>query len=208
MARYRGAVERLERRFGVSLALKGERRLSGKSALDKRAYGPGQHGQRRAKTSDYGLQLKEKQKAKMMYGISEKQFRSIFVEANRLDGNTGENLIRLIERRLDNVVYRMGFATTRSSARQLVTHGHVLVDGKRLDIPSYFVRLGQKIEIKEKTKSNPQVVRAMELTAQIGIVPWIDVEKDKKYGIFTRYPEREEVVVPIEERLIVELYSK
>ncbi|GAA9471590.1 30S ribosomal protein S4 [Helicobacter pylori] len=208
MARYRGAVERLERRFGVSLALKGERRLGGKSALDKRAYGPGQHGQRRAKTSDYGLQLKEKQKAKMMYGISEKQFRSIFVEANRLDGNTGENLIRLIERRLDNVVYRMGFATTRSSARQLVTHGHVLVDGKRLDIPSYFVRSGQKIEIKEKTKSNPQVVHAMELTAQTGIVPWIDVEKDKKYGIFTRYPEREEVVVPIKERLIVELYSK
>lgn len=130
------------------------------------------------------------------------------MEANRLDGNTGENLIRLIERRLDNVVYRMGFATTRSSARQLVTHGHVLVDGKRLDIPSYFVRSGQKIEIKEKTKSNSQVVRAMELTAQTGIVPWIDVEKDKKYGIFTRYPEREEVVVPIEERLIVELYSK
>ncbi|PAF48272.1 30S ribosomal protein S4 [Helicobacter sp. 12S02232-10] len=208
MARYRGPVEKLERRFGVSLALKGERRLAGKSALDKRPYGPGQHGQKRGKISEYGLQLREKQKAKVMYGISEKQFRAIFVEANRLDGNTGENLIRLIERRLDNVVYRMGFATTRRFARQLVSHGHILVDGKRVNIPSYFVRIGQKIEITEKAKNNNQIIRAIELTSQTGIVPWVDVEKDKKYGIFTRYPEREEVVIPIEERLIVELYSK
>lgn len=134
MARYRGPVEKIERRFGVSLALKGERRLAGKSALDKRPYGPGQHGQRRGKISEYGIQLREKQKAKMMYGISERQFRSIFVEANRLEGNTGENLVKLIERRLDNVVYRMGFATTRRFARQLVVHGHILVDGKRLNI--------------------------------------------------------------------------
>lgn len=208
MARYRGPVEKLERRFGVSLALKGERRLAGKSALDKRPYGPGQHGQRRSKISEYGLQLREKQKAKAMYGISEKQFRSIFVEANRLDGNTGENLIHLIERRLDNVVYRMGFATTRRFARQLVTHGHILVDGKKVDIPSCFVKNGQKIEIVEKTKNNAQVVRAIELTSQTGISPWVDVDKDKKFGIFTRYPQREEVVIPIEERLIVELYSK
>ncbi|MDO7253497.1 30S ribosomal protein S4 [Helicobacter cappadocius] len=208
MARYRGPVEKLERRFGVSLALKGERRLAGKSALDKRPYGPGQHGQRRGKISEYGLQLREKQKAKAMYGISEKQFRSIFVEANRLDGNTGENLIRLIERRLDNVVYRMGFATTRRFARQLVTHGHILVDGKKVDIPSYFVKSGQKIEVMERTKNNAQVIRAIELTSQTGISPWVDVDKDKKFGIFTRYPEREEVVIPIEERLIVELYSK
>lgn len=208
MARYRGPVEKLERRFGVSVALKGERRLAGKSALDKRPYGPGQHGQRRGKISEYGLQLREKQKAKVMYGISEKQFRSIFVEANRLDGNTGENLIRLIERRLDNVVYRMGFATTRRFARQLVTHGHILVDGKKIDIPSYFVKSGQKIEVMERTKNNAQVVRAIELTSQTGISPWVDVDKDKKFGIFTRYPEREEVVIPIEERLIVELYSK
>lgn len=208
MARYRGPVEKLERRFGVSLALKGERRLAGKSALDKRPYGPGQHGQRRGKISEYGLQLREKQKAKAMYGISEKQFRSIFVEANRLDGNTGENLIRLIERRLDNVVYRMGFATTRRFARQLVTHGHILVDGKKVDVPSYFVKSGQKIEVMERTKNNAQVVRAIELTSQTGISPWVDVDKDKKFGIFTRYPEREEVVIPIEERLIVELYSK
>ncbi|MCE3037740.1 30S ribosomal protein S4 [Helicobacter anatolicus] len=208
MARYRGPVEKLERRFGVSLALKGERRLAGKSALDKRPYGPGQHGQKRGKISEYGLQLREKQKAKVMYGVSEKQFRAIFAEANRLDGNTGENLIRLIERRLDNVVYRMGFATTRRFARQLVTHGHILVDGKKVNIPSYFVKQGQKIEVVEKTKNNPQVTRSVELTSQTGISPWVDVDKDKRFGIFTRYPEREEVVIPIEERLIVELYSK
>jgi len=206
--RYRGPVEKIERRLGVSLALKGERRLAGKSALEKRPYAPGQHGQRRTKVSEYGLQLREKQKAKFMYGVSEKQFRRLFKDANRMEGNTGSNLITLIERRLDNVVYRMGFATTRAFARQLVTHGHILVDGKKLDIPSYRVKPGQKIEIKEKSKSNPQVVRAGELTAQTGLSPWIDVEIDKGYGIFTRLPEREEVVIPVEERLIVELYSK
>jgi small subunit ribosomal protein S4 len=208
MARYRGPVEKIERRLGVSLALKGERRLAGKSALEKRPYAPGQHGQRRTKVSEYGLQLREKQKAKFMYGVSEKQFRRLFKDANNMEGNTGSNLITLIERRLDNVVYRMGFATTRAFARQLVTHGHILVDGKKLDIPSYRVKEGQKIEIREKSKANPQIVRAGELTAQTGLSPWIDVEIDKGYGIFTRLPEREEVVIPVEERLIVELYSK
>jgi small subunit ribosomal protein S4 len=208
MARYRGPVEKLERRLGVSLALKGERRLAGKSALDKRPYAPGQHGQRRAKLSEYGLQLREKQKAKFMYGLSEKQFRRLFQDAARRTGNTGTILIQLIEQRLDNVVYRMGLATTRRFARQLVTHGHLLVDGKKVDIPSYRVRPGQKVEVREKSKQNPQIVRAMELTAQTGIVPWVDVEKDKLFGIFTRIPEREEVVIPVEERLIVELYSK
>jgi small subunit ribosomal protein S4 len=208
MSRYRGPVEKIERRLGVSLALKGERRLAGKSALEKRPYAPGQHGQRRTKVSEYGLQLREKQKAKFMYGVSEKQFRRLFKDANNMEGNTGSNLITLIERRLDNVVYRMGFATTRAFARQLVTHGHLLVDGKKLDIPSYRVKPGQKIEIREKSKSNPQIVRAGELTAQTGLSPWIDVEIDKGYGIFTRLPEREEVSIPVEERLIVELYSK
>jgi small subunit ribosomal protein S4 len=208
MARYRGPVEKIERRFGVSLAMKGERRLAGKSALDKRPYAPGQHGQRRKKTSEYGLQLNEKQKAKFMYGVSEKQFRSLFKEANRRMGNTGTNLITLLETRLDNVLYRMGFATTRRFARQLVNHGHVLVDGKRVDIPSYTVKPGQKIEIRERSKSNPQIVRAIELTAQTGLAPWVDVDTSKVFGIFTRIPEREEVVIPVEERLIVELYSK
>ena len=208
MARYRGPVEKLERRFGVSLNLKGERRLAGKSALEKRPYGPGQHGQRRKKISEYGLQLNEKQKAKFMYGVSEKQFRRLFQDANRQEGNTGENLITLLESRLDNVVYRMGLATTRRFARQLVTHGHILVDGKRLDIPSYRVKQGQKIEIREKSKNNVQIKRAIELTNQTGIVDWVDVDKDKLFGIFTRFPERSEVEIPVEERLIVELYSK
>lgn len=208
MARYTGAVEKLERRLGVSLVLKGERRLAGKSALDRRPYAPGQHGQRRGKISDYGMHLREKQKARFMYGVSEKQFRRIFAEAARREGNTGELLVVLLEQRLDNVVYRMGFATTRRFARQLVTHGHVLVNGKRVDIPSYRVVAGQKIEIAEKSKQNPQIVRAIELTNQTGIAPWVDVDKDKKFGIFTRVPERSEVVIPVEERYIVELYSK
>ena len=208
MARYRGPVEKIERRFGVSLALKGERRLAGKSALEKRPYAPGQHGQRRKKISEYGLQLNEKQKAKFMYGVSEKQFRTLFQEANRRTGNTGSILITLLETRLDNVLYRMGFASTRRFARQLVNHGHVLVDGKRVDIPSYAVKPGQKVEIREKSKKNPQIVRAIELTNQTGLAPWVDIDAEKVFGIFTRLPEREEVVIPVEERLIVELYSK
>lgn len=208
MARYTGPVEKLERRLGVDLFMKGDRRLAGKSALLKRPYAPGQHGQRRAKLSEYGSQLREKQKAKFMYGVSEKQFRRLFAEAARREGNTGAILVQLLEQRLDNVVYRMGFATTRRFARQLVTHGHILVDGKRVDIPSYSVRAGQKIEVIEKSKNNPQISRALDLTAQTGIVAWVDVEKEKRYGIFSRIPEREEVVIPVEERFIVELYSK
>jgi small subunit ribosomal protein S4 len=208
MARYRGPREKLERRLGVDLGMKGERRLAGKSALEKRPYAPGQHGQRRGKISEYGMQLREKQKAKFMYGVSEKQFRSLFKEASRREGNTGELLIQLLEQRLDNVVYRLGFATTRAFARQLVNHGHVLVDGKRVDIPSFRVKPGQKIEIREKSKANPQIVRSIELTNQTGIVEWVDVDKEKLFGIFTRLPEREEVKIPVEERFIVELYSK
>jgi len=208
MARYRGPVEKLERRLGVDLGLKGERRLAGKSAMEKRPYPPGQHGQRRTKLSEYGEQLQEKQKAKFMYGVSEKQFRALFKEAKRKEGNTGAILIQLLEQRLDNVVYRMGFATTRRFARQLTNHGHILVDGKRVDIPSFRVKAGQKIEIREKSKTNPQVVRAMELTNQTGMVEWVDVEKDKLFGLFNRIPAREEISIPVEERLIVELYSK
>ncbi|NPA27501.1 MAG: 30S ribosomal protein S4 [Epsilonproteobacteria bacterium] len=208
MARYRGPREKLERRLGVDLGLKGERRLAGKSALERRPYPPGQHGQRRAKISEYGMQLREKQKAKFMYGVSEKQFRNLFREAARREGNTGEVLIQLLEQRLDNVVYRLGFATTRAFARQLVNHGHILVDGKRVNIPSYRVKPGQKIEVREKSKNNPQIRRSIELTNQTGIVDWVDVDKEKLFGIFTRIPEREEVKIPVEERFIVELYSK
>ena len=143
-----------------------------------------------------------------MYGLNEKQFRNLFKEASRKDGNTGSIFVQLLEQRLDNVVYRMGFATTRRFARQLVSHGHILVDGKRVDIPSYRVFPGQKVEIIEKSKENPQITRAVDLTAQTGLAPWVDVEKDKKFGLFTRIPEREEIQIPIEERFIVELYSK
>ena len=196
------------RREGEKLFLKAEKCFTDKCAIEKRNFPPGQHGQRRKKPSEYGLQLNEKQKAKFMYGISEKQFRALFVEAKRREGNTGTNLVTLIEQRLDNVVYRMGFATTRRFARQLVTHGHILVDGKKLDIPSYRVRPGQKVEVRESSKNNSQIVRAIELTNQTGLAPWVDIDADKKFGIFTRLPEREEVVIPVEERLIVELYSK
>lgn len=164
--------------------------------------------QRRRQLSEYGTQLREKQKAKFMYGLNEKQFRNLFKEASRKDGNTGSIFVQLLEQRLDNVVYRMGFATTRRFARQLVSHGHILVDGKRVDIPSYRVFPGQKVEIIEKSKENPQITRAVDLTAQTGLAPWVDVEKDKKFGLFTRIPEREEIQIPIEERFIVELYSK
>lgn len=208
MARYIGPVEKIERRFGVSLDMKGERRIAGKCALNSRKYGPGQHGQNGGKISEYGLQLREKQKAKFMYGISERQFKSIFNEAHRIEGNTGENLIKLLEQRLDNIVYRMGFASTRRFARQLVTHGHILVDGKKINIPSFVVKTGQKISIREKSINNKQIIRSLELTKQTGIVPWVDVDENRLFGIFTRLPNRDEVVIPVEERLIVELYSK
>ncbi len=208
MARYTGPVEKIERRFGVSLELKGERRLVGKSALNRRPYPPGEHGQLRRKESEYGRQLNEKQKMKFMYGVSEKQLRALFAEAKRRKGNTGTNLVLLIEQRLDNVVYRMGFTTTRRFSRQLVNHGHILVDGRRVDIPSYSVKPGQKIEIREKSKKNDHIVNSVNLTGQTSLVAWVEVDSTKLFGTFTRLPEREEVVIPVEERLIVELYSK
>ncbi len=208
MARYTGAVEKLQRRLNTDLELKGERKLNGKSSLDKRPYAPGQHGQRRSKLSEYGMQLQEKQKAKIFYGLSEKQFRNYFKEASRRDGNTGANLITLIEQRLDNVVYRMGYATTRASARQFVVHGHILVDGKKVDIPSYILKEGQRVEVKEKSKTNKQIVSAIEFSKQSGCADWLDVDTNKLHGVFVRIPSRDEVSIPIEERLIVELYSK
>ncbi len=208
MARYIGPVEKIERRFGVSLNLKGERRLAGKSALEKRPFAPGQHGQKKGKSSEYGLQLNEKQKAKFMYGLSEKQFANLFKLARRMSGNTGFNIIALLERRLDNVVYRMGFATTRAGARQIVTHGHVLVDGQPVNIPSMKLKAGQAVSIVEGKKNNSQIQKSLELTKQTGIVEWVSVDKDSMSGVFTRVPDRKEVNIPIEERLIVELYSK
>ena len=209
MARYTGSVCKLCRRENMKMFLKGERCYTDRCAMERRPYPPGDHGQgRQKKPSDFALQLREKQKVRRMYGLLEKQFKNYFRKAERMKGVTGENLLMLLERRLDNVVYRLCFGTTRADARQLVRHRHVKVNGKRVDIPSYRVQPGQKIEIREKSKNNPQIQRAMELTNQTGIVEWVDVDKDKLFGIFTRIPEREEISIPVEERLIVELYSK
>ena len=204
MARYRGPVEKLERRLGVSLALKGERRLAGKSALDKRPYAPGQHGQRRAKISEYGLQLREKQKAKFMYGVSEKQFRRIFDEAARKEGNTGINLVLLIERRLDNVVYRLGFTKSRFMSRQFVSHGHVLVNGKKVTIPSFQVKEGDVIELSQKIQKNPDVVKL--LAEDKALLPFL--ERKATVGKLNRMPKKEDVEVPFNMQLIIEYYSR
>ena len=202
MARYTGPSWKLSRRLGISLNGTGKE-------LEKRPYAPGQHGpNQRKKLSEYGLQLQEKQKLRHMYGVNERQFRNTFDIAGKLSGKHGENFMILLETRLDNLVYRLGLARTRRAARQLVNHGHILVDGKRVDIPSYRVKPGQKVEIHEKSKKNNQIVRAIELTNQTGLAAWVDIDQDKAFGIFTRLPEREEVVIPVEERLIVELYSK
>ena len=201
MSRYIGPVYKKSRRYGFSTLETGKE-------LRKKPTAPGIHGTSRKKLSEYGVQLHEKQKVRFMYGLSEKQFEKTFVAAGKMQGIHGYNLLILLESRLDNLVYRMGFAKTRRAARQLVNHGHILVDGKKVDIPSYIVKPGQKIEIREKSKNNPQIKRAIELTNQTGMVDWVNVDKDKVFGIFTRIPAREEIVIPVEERLIVELYSK
>lgn len=210
MARYRGPVEKIERRFGVSLDLKGERRVNGKSALDRRPYKPGQHGQgfRGSKESDYGLQLREKQKARFMYGVSEKQFRRFFANSSKAKGNTGINLLMMLEQRLDNVVYRLGFASTRRFARQLVNHGHILVDDKRVDIPSFLVKPGQKISLRPSSKTNAQIQSSLDMRTQAGLSPWLELDRDAASGVFARMPEREEIQVPFQETMIVEFYSK
>ena len=206
MARYRGPVEKIERRLDADLGLKGERRLSGKSALEKRPFAPGQHGQRRAKISEYGLQLREKQKAKFMYGVSEKQFRKYFKEAARVEGNTGANLITLLERRLDNVVYRLGFASTRRQARQLVNHGHFLVNGVKTDIPSYRVNIGDVIEVREKSLNLAVIKEALE--NKVATPAFVEVDTNKLTGKLTRLPERSELNSEINESLIVEYYNR
>ncbi len=210
MARYRGPAGKIERRFGVSLELKGERRINGKDPLARRPYAPGQQGQNRrpGKDSDYGLQLREKQKARFMYGVSEKQFRRFFANASKKKGNTGVNLVEMLEQRLDNVVYRLGFASTRRFARQLVNHGHILVDGKKVDIPSFLVAPGSKISVREKTRKNNQVQDALEMKAGAGLAPWLELDKDNCSGVFARIPDREEVQLPFQETMIVEFYSK
>lgn len=206
MARYTDASCRLCRRESQKLFLKGERCYSAKCALEKRNFPPGQHGQGRKKVSEYGLQLREKQKAKRFYGLQETQFRNLFDKAERQKGITGENLLIMLETRLDNVVFRLGFAASRKEARQLVTHGHFTVNGKKVNIPSYEVGAGDVIKIKEKSTSSPKFreIRDMNIT----VPEWIAVDVEKLEGKVLAMPTREQIDTPVAEHLIVELYSK
>ncbi|MFH0811739.1 MAG: 30S ribosomal protein S4 [Pseudomonadota bacterium] len=208
MARYCGSVCRLCRRETQKLFLKGDRCYSDKCAGDRRNYFPGQHGQRRGKFSDYGNQLREKQKVKRMYGILENQFRRYFKEADRIKGITGENLLILLERRLDNIVYRLGFASSKNQARQWVSHNHVLVNGKPVNIPSFFVKPGDVIEIKEKSRKIPFISEALDAVERLGIPSWLELNKDNFQGKVTALPERKDITMPIQEQLVVGLYSR
>ena len=206
MAKYINADCRLCRREGQKLFLKGERCYSGKCAIEKRNYAPGQHGQSRKKTSDYGLQLREKQKAKRFYGMQEKQFRNLFDKAARKQGKTGENLLILLETRLDNAVYRLGFASSRKEARQLVVHGHFTVNGKKATAPSMQLKAGDVIKVKEKSTSSPKFKEIKEMS--ITVPSWMAVDVEKLEGKVVAMPTREDIDTPVAEHLIVELYSK
>lgn len=209
MARYTGPVCRLCRREGMKLFLKGERCFKPSCAIEKRNFQPGQHGHaRRAKIVGYGLQLREKQKVKRIYGVLEGQFRNYFEKAARQKGITGDNLLAQLERRLDNVVVRLGFASTHNQARQLVRHGHVLVNGKKVNIPSFQVGVGHEIGVKEQMKKNVQVISALEMAGGRGTPPWIELNAANASGRILSLPKREDVNLPIQERMIVELYSK
>lgn len=206
MARYTDASCRLCRREGQKLFLKGERCYSTKCALEKRNYAPGQHGQSRKKMSDYGLQLREKQKAKRFYGLLETQFRNLFDKAAKKKGMTGENLLIMLETRLDNTVFRMGFASSRKEARQLVTHAHFTVNGKKVDIPSFEVKAGDVIKVKEKSANSPKFKEIKDMA--ISVPSWLTVDVDKLEGKVVALPKREDIDTPVAEHLIVELYSK
>jgi len=209
LARYREAVCRLCRREGIKLFLKGQRCLSDKCAIEKRNFAPGQHGKsRRPKLVGYGLQLREKQKVRRLYGILEDQFRAYFEKAVRMKGITGENLLLMLERRLDNVVYRMGLATSRAEARQLVRHGHIQVAGRTVNIPSFQVVAGQEIGVKESSRKNVMIQRALDLAGSRTAPPWLAIERESMKGRIISIPKREDVNFPIQEQMIVELYSK
>ena len=208
MARYKESVCRLCRREGLKLFLKGDRCYGDKCAFERRGYAPGDHGQLRRKHSDYGVQLREKQKLKRMYGLLERQFRSYFEKADKQKGITGTNLLLFLERRLDNMVFRIGFANSRNEARQLVRHNHFLIDGKPINIPSYLVKAGSEIRVREKSRKVERIVEAMEIVARRGIPQWLELDKDNFRGLVKTLPSREELVMPVQEQLVVELYSK
>jgi len=208
VARYTDAVCRLCRREGMKLFLKGERCLSDKCAISKRNYAPGQHGQRRTKLSEYGLQLREKQKVKRTYGVLESQFRRYFQKAASSKEVTGSELLVLLERRLDNVVYLMGFADSRAQGRQLIQHGHISVNGRRVNIPSFLIKQGDVVEPREKSRELDMVRSAMERLSQKQIPAWIHVDPESMRGVVQALPKRHDLTMPFHEQLIVELYSK
>ena len=208
LARYRESVCRLCRRENLKLFLKGERCYTDKCAIERRNYPPGQHGQKRPKFSEYSIQLREKQKVKRMYGLLENQFRRTFARASREKGITGEALLVLLERRLDNVTYRLGFASSRAEGRLLVRQGHILVNGKRVNIPSYVVRVGDEVSVKEDSRQMARVLTAMEGAQRRGVPEWAEVNRDAFSGRVRLMPARSDITMPINEKLIVELYSK
>jgi small subunit ribosomal protein S4 len=208
LARNTEPVCRLCRRETMKLYLKGDRCYSDKCAIERRNYPPGQHGQGRVKFSEYGQQLREKQKIKRIYGILERQFRGYFHAAERMKGITGENLLVLLERRLDNIVFRLGFANSRAEARQLVLHRHFTVNGRTVNVPSYLVKPGDAVELKEKSRKVARVLDSLEAVARRGVPAWLDLEKDKFRGSIKALPVRSDLTMPIQEQLVVELYSR
>jgi len=209
MATYHGPRCKLCRRQGVKLFLKGARCSTDKCAVERRAYGPGQHGQRRRrKPSDYGIQLKEKQKAKAIYGVLERQFKKYYKEADRQKGVTGENLMRLLERRLDNIVYRLGFAASRSAAREMVRHGHIEVNGGKVDIPSYLVKIGDEVSVRERSQSNLEIRLSVDAKSGVGTVDWLELDPKSFKGRVLEMPSRDQIPSPVNEQLIVNFYSR
>ena len=208
MARTTGAVCRLCRREGMKLFLKGDRCFKEKCAFERRGYAPGQHGRRRTKIQAYGIQLREKQKVKRMYGVLERQFRNYFASASRAKGITGANLLQMLECRLDNVVYRLGFAFSRSAARQLVAHGHIRVNGKKIDIPSARVKAGAVVSLKDDSRTNEIIKMCLDTAKGRGVPAWLELDADRFQGTVKQLPNREDISLPIQEQLIVELYSK
>jgi len=208
MARYTGPLCRLCRREGEKLFLKGTRCFTEKCGVERRKYPPGQHGQSRGKLSDYGMQLREKQKVRRVYWIMEDQFRNYFEKASRLKGITGEVLLQLLERRLDNVVYRMGFALNRRESRQLVRHGHFMVNGKKVDIPSYLLKDGDIVAVAEQSRELQAITESLSIAEHRGFPEWVEVDTKSLTGKFVRVPSRDEIQLPVQEQLIVELYSK
>jgi len=208
LARYRGSLCRMCRSEGIKLFFKGDRCYTDKCGFERRGYAPGEHGQARRKHSDYGVQLREKQRLKRMFGLLERQFRNYFEKAEKKKGVTGTNLLVFLERRLDNIVYRMGFASSRAEARLLVTQNHFLVNGKKVTIPSYLVSAGDTISVKEKSRKVTRIIESMGTVARRGIPQWLELDKDQFQGVVKMLPAREDITTPIQEQLVVELYSK